>query len=52
MAAVGGHRKGGKEEARTLAELLSKGGDLRGGGFAAEQDFSVACEVFKAKVGE
>ena len=52
MAAVGGHGKGGEEEARTLAELLSEGGDLRGGGLAAEQDVGVAGEVFETEIGE
>ena len=52
MAAVGGHGKGGKEKARTLAELLGEGGDLRSGGLTAEQNIGVASEVFKAEVGE
>ena len=52
MAAVGGHGKGGEEEARTFAELLSKGGDLRGRRLAAEEDVGVAGEVFESEVGE
>ena len=50
MAAIGGHGKRGKEKARTLAELLGEGRDLRGGRFAAEKDFSVAGKIFEAKV--
>ncbi|MEI9968809.1 MAG: hypothetical protein WDM87_09350 [Terracidiphilus sp.] len=52
MAAVGGHRERGEKHARTLAELLGESGDLRCGGFAAEQDFGVAGQIFEAKVGE
>jgi len=52
MAAVSGHRKGGEEETRTLAELLGEGGDLCGRGLAAEKDIGVAGEVFAAEVGE
>ncbi len=52
MAAVGVHGEGGEEEARTLAELLGEGGDLRGRGLAAEEDVGVAGEVLEAEVGE